>query len=342
MKQKGLIGLLLATAIAVVVAAMVSFSGSSGGNDRHVNTLVLPQIGKQLGAVARVTLVHGGAKTTLSRHGDKWVVEDKGDYPANATRLHETLIGLAELRYVERKTRKPDLYSRLAVEDPDKPGAKATLVTVSDDKGSLIGEIIAGKRRVDELGGGTDGIYLRKPGNAQSWLASGTLDLPEDAADWLDRNIVDVPSTAVKEVKLRAADGSTLDIARDKPAAQLALKNAPAHATPKSDDALVEPTTALASLTLTDVQPAAAIHFPEKGVSEAEFTTFDGLTIKVAVVDEGGKSWARFSASGTGAAEKRAQSLDAKLQPWVYAIPDYKAKSLRTTLADVTEKQKAS
>jgi hypothetical protein len=342
MKQKGLIALLLATAVAVVAAVLVSFSSNGSSNDPRVNTLVLPEIGKQLGAVARVTLVHGGAKTTLLRRADKWVVEDKGDYPADATRLHATLIGLAELRYVERKTRKPELYPRLAVEDPGKPGAKATLVTVSDAKGSLIGEIIAGKRRIDELGGGTDGIYLRKPGDAQSWLARGTLDLPEDAADWLDRRIVDVPSTAVKEVKLTAADGSTLDIARDKPEAKLALKNAPADAKLKSDDALVEPTTALASLTLADVRPAAAMPFPDKGVSKAEFTTFDGLTIKVAVVDEAGKSWARFQASGAGAAEKRAKDLDAKLRPWVYAIPDYKAKSLRTTLAEVTEKPKPS
>jgi hypothetical protein len=335
MKQKGLIALLLATAIAVVAAVFVSFSGNGGGNDPRDNTLVLPEIGKQLGGVAHVTLVHGGSKTTLVRRGDKWVVEDKGDYPADATRLHETLIGLAQLRYVERKTRKPALYPRLAVEDPDKPGAKATLVTVSDAKGSLLGEIIAGKRRIDELGGGTDGIYVRAPGNAQSWLASGTLDLPDDAADWLDRNIVDVPSTAVKEAKLTAPDGGTLDIARDKPGAKLALKDAPANAKLKSDDALFEPTTALASLTLIDVRPAAAMPFPEKGVSEAEFTTFDGLTIKVAVVDEAGKSWARFQASGTGAAEKQAETLNAKLQPWVYAIPDYKAKSLRTTLAEV-------
>jgi hypothetical protein len=75
---------------------------------------------------------------------------------------------------------------------------------------------------------------------------------------------------------------------------------------------------------------------PETGVSHAVVTSFDGLTVKVALFDQDGKSWARFDVSGSGAAEKEAATLNAKLAPWVYAIPDYKAKSLRTKLADVT------
>lgn len=341
MKHKGLIALLLATAAAVAVAVLVSFSGGDAGVDPLVNQLVLPEVGQRLGEVARVTLVHGGVKTTLLRQGANWVVEEKNDFPVDAAKLHQALLGLAELRYVEAKTRKPELYPRLEVEDAGKKDAKSTLVTVSDAKGSLLGEIIAGKRRVDLLGGGTDGIYVRKPGNAQSWLASGSLDLPDDATQWLDRAIVDLPRDKVREVVLIQPDGSTLDILHDKPDAPLELKGAPADAKPKPD-ALVEPTTALASLTLTDVRPAAAMKLPDSGVSHAEFIGFDGLTIKVALVDQDGKSWARLEASGSGAAAKEAEALNSRLSPWVYAIPDYKAKAMRTKLADVTQPAKPS
>ena len=341
MKHKGLIALLLATAASVAVAVLVSFSGGNGGTDPLVNQLVLPEVGQRLGEVARVTLVHGGARTTLLHQADKWVVEEKSDYPVDAAKLHQTLLGLAELRYVEAKTSKPDLYSRLEVEDAGGKDAKSTLITVSDAKGTLLGEIIAGKRRVDLLGGGTDGIYVRKPGNAQSWLASGTLELPEDAAQWLDSAIVDLPRDQVKEVVLTQPDGATLDIVHDKPGAPLELKGAPSDAKAKPD-ALVEPTTGLASLTLTDVQPAAAMKLPDKGVSHAEFVSFGGLTVKVALFDQDGKSWAHLEASGTGAAEKEAQALNARVAPWIYAIPEYKAKAMRTKLADVTEPAKPS
>jgi Domain of unknown function (DUF4340) len=334
MTPKGLIALLLATAAAVVAAVLVSFSGGNGGIDPLANRLVLPEVGQRLGAVARVTLVHGGRRTTLMRQNDRWVVEEKGDYPVDGAKLHRMLLGLAQLRYVEPKTREPDLYSRLDVEDAGKKGAKSTLITVSDANGSLLGEIIAGKRRVDLLGGGVDGIYVRRPGNAQSWLASGTLDLPDDAAQWLDSNIIDLPREKIKEAVLTQPDGAKLDIVHDKPGAPLELKDAPANAKLKPD-ALVEPTTALASLTLTDVVPAADMKLPTQGVSHAEFTTFDGLTVKVAIFDQNGRSWARFTASGVGAAAKTAETLSTRLSRWIYAIPDYKAQAMRTKLADV-------
>jgi hypothetical protein len=90
------------------------------------------------------------------------------------------------------------------------------------------------------------------------------------------------------------------------------------------------------------VRPAAEVTFPREGVTRAEYTSFDGLTIKVTLVEQDGKSWARFEASGTGDGEKPAADLNAKLSPWVYALPDYKAKALKTKLADVVAPAKGS
>ncbi|MGO8915990.1 MAG: DUF4340 domain-containing protein [Stellaceae bacterium] len=342
MKTKGLITLLLVTAIAVILAVLVAYRGGANDTDPQVGKVVLPDMRQRLGEVARLTLIHGEAKTTLLRQGGQWIVEEKGNYPADQAKVTQAVRGLADLRYVEPKTRKADLYARLEVEDAGKKDAKSTLVTASEEKGTLLGEIIVGKRRVDQLGGGTDGIYARKPGDAQSWLASGTLELPGDTAPWLDPAIIDVPRDKVKEVVLIQPDGSKLDIAHDKAEEALALKGAPADTKLKSDTALVEPTTALASLTLSDVRPATDLPLPQADVSRAEVTTFDGLVVKLALVDKDGKSWARFEVSGTGEAEKPAQALDAKLRPWVFAIPDYKAKTLRTKLADVTAPPKSS
>jgi hypothetical protein len=77
-------------------------------------------------------------------------------------------------------------------------------------------------------------------------------------------------------------------------------------------------------------------------VARAEYTTFDGLTIKVALLQQDGKDWARFQASGTGDAAKTAAELNERLERWVFAIPDYKAKTLKTKLADLTQASKGS
>jgi hypothetical protein len=342
MKNKGLIGLLIVTAAAVIVAVLLATSGRAPNADPQVGAAVLPEMDKHLADAARLTLIRGEAKTTVLRQGDHWVVEEKGGYPADGAKVRQTLQGLRDLHYVEPKTRKPEFYGRLEVEDVGKKDGKSTLVTASDEKGNLLGEIIAGRRRVDQLGGNVDGVYVRKPSDPQSWLARGTLDVAGDTTSWLERGIVDLPRDTVKEVVLTQPDGSKLDIAHDQPDAPLALKGAPADAKPKGDTALVEPTTALASLTLSDVRPAAEVPLPADGVSHADITSFDGLTVKVALFDKDGKSWARFEASGTGDAEKPAAALNAKLAPWVYALLDYKAKALRTKLADVTEAAKPS
>ncbi len=326
MRPKGLIGLVLVTAAALIVAVVLAAGSGASSADPQSGAAVLPELAKRADDVARLTLVHGESKATLLRQGDQWRVEEKSGYPADPTKVHQVLLGLAELRYVEAKTRKPEFYPRLEVEDAGQKGAKSTLVTASDEKGGLLGEILAGKRRVDQLGGGVDGIYLRKPGEAQSWLARGTLDLAGDTLGWLDRKVIDLPQEKVKEAVLIQPDGSKLDIARDKPEDPLALKGS-ATATLKSDTAASEP---------------ANVTFPKEGIAHAEYTSFDGLTIKVALVEQDGKSWARFEASGAGDGEKAAAELNAKLSPWVYALPDYKAKALKTKLAELVAPAKRS
>jgi hypothetical protein len=342
MSSKGLIGLVLVTAASLIIAIVLSVSGGGAATDPQSGAAVLPEVAKRADDIARLTLVHGESKTTLRRQGDQWLVEEKGGYPADATKVRQALLGLAELHFVEAKTRKPDFYARLDVEDPGQKGAKSTLVTASDEKGDLLGEIIAGKRRIDQLGGGVDGIYLRKPGDAQSWLARGTLDLPADTLGWLDRKVIDLPQEKIKELVLTQPDGSKLDLSRDKPEDPLALKGAPATAKLKSDTAASDPANALAGIELADVRPAADMTFPQEGVTRAEYTSFDGLVVKVALVDQDGKSWAKIEASGTGDGEKPAAELTAKLSPWVYALPDFKAKALRTKLAELVAPPKGS
>jgi Domain of unknown function (DUF4340) len=341
MNSKGLIGLVIATAAVLIVAVVLAARGDSSASDPQAGKPVLPELTQRAKEVARLTLVHGESKTTLQHQGDQWLVEEKSGYPADPTKVHQVLLGLAELRYVEAKTRKPDLYPRLEVEDAGKKDAKSTLVTASTEKGELLGEIIAGKHRVDQLGGGVDGIYLRKPGDPQSWLARGTLDLPADTLGWLDRKVIDLPEDKVKELVLTQGDGSKVDLARDKPEDPLALKGAPAN-TKLKEGATTAPAEALADLEFADVRPAADVTFPSEGVAHADYTGFDGRTIKVTLLEKDGKSWARIEASGSGDAEKPAGELNAKLAPWVYALPDYKAKALKTKLADLVAPPKGS
>jgi hypothetical protein len=278
----------------------------------------------------------------LLHRGDHWVVDEKSGYPADGTKVAHLLAGLAKLSYAEPKTRKPDLYGRLDLEDADKKGAKSTLVTVADEGGTLLGELIVGKQHADDLGGGNDGVYVRRPGNPQAWLAHGTVDLSGDTAAWLDRKLIDLPVAQVKSLILTAPDGGKLTIGRDKATDPLTLAELPPGRKLKSETALDDPAGVLTSLELTDVQPAKSADLPTDGVTHAEFASFDGLTVTVDLVGKNGASWVRLNAAGSGAAEKQAADLNARWSGWVYAVPAYQAGLLKTKLAALLEPPKPS
>jgi hypothetical protein len=90
------------------------------------------------------------------------------------------------------------------------------------------------------------------------------------------------------------------------------------------------------------VRPAKDFGFPTSGVSHAQFVAFNGETIAIDLADKDGKSWAKITATGTGDGAKAATDLNAKVSPWIYALPGDKAKTLHDKIDDLVETPKAS
>ena len=144
------------------------------------------------------------------------------------------------------------------------------------------------------------------------------------------------------ELVLTQADNSSITISRDKPADKLALANMPKDKKLKYDSILDDAAGTLGGLQLDDVAAAKDFAFPTTGVSHAQFVTFTGMTVAVDLADKDGKSWAKFTVTGSGDAAKDAGDLNTKLAPWVYALPSDKAKTLRDKIDDLVEAPKAS
>ena len=341
MRNKTLAWLVATTLVAVIIAIFVS-RGSGPKADPLAGQPVLPEAAKKLADIGRMALLHGDAKTTLVLKGDAWVVEERGGYVADTTKVRQALLGLADLRYVEPKTAKPESYARLEVEDAGGKDSKSTLVTLADTKGALLGEAIIGKHRADQLGGGEGGAYVRKPGTTQSWLAQGNLDIAGATAAWLDKKLLDIPAAQIQQAVITQPDGTKITLTRDKPEDKLRLVEMPKDKKLRYDSVLDDAAGALGALQLDDVRPAKDFEFPKDGVSTARFTTFNKLTMTVEVADKDGVSWARFKADGTGDAEKPAADMNATLSPWIYALSSSKAKTLRDKLDDLLEAPKAS
>jgi hypothetical protein len=340
MQKRGLIILAAATLVLVVLAVVAIATGDRTVSRAGPGEAAFPALAGKLGEVASVGLKRGILELTFVRDGDDWLVVEKGNYPAAAGKIRQIVLGMADLALVEPKTQKAEFYPRLELDDPGK--GKATLVALKDKSGVSLAEVIIGKRRYDRLGAGNDGVYIRKPGDPQAWLARGSLEFSDQLSSWLDRRIVDLPEKRIAKVTLTQPDGAKLVITRPGPDAQFTVEDAPADAKFKSETTTRGPALALETLDLDDVKPGADLPVPDKDVFTASFVTFDGLTVDVRLFDRDDMHWIAVSATGTGAAVAEAKEIDGKVGRWIYAVPSYKAIALKTKLADLLEPAKGS
>jgi hypothetical protein len=340
MQRRGVMLLLSATALMVVLAAIALATGGTPTSQVGGGEPALPVLAAKLDAVASVEVRRAGLDLTFVRDGDNWLTAQKSNYPADAGKVRRMVLALADLSLVEPKTREPGLYPRLEVEDPG--NGKSTLVTIKEKSGSDLARLIIGKKSYDRLGEGNDGVYVRQPGDRQSWLARGSLDFSDDMPNWLARHILDISDSRVAKVVLTQPDGAVLSLSRANAQAKFAVENPPKNAKYKSDTALGEPAMALETLDLDDVAPAARLPVPNTGVTSASYTTFDGLRITAKLFQRDNKDWVAIAATGTGKTADEAKTIDGKVGHWVYAIPSYKAKMIETKLADLLEPPKGS
>src|SRR5438552_15445895 len=152
MQKRGLILLAAATLVLVALAVAALATGDRTVGRAAPGAAALPALAGKLGEVASVGLKRSGLELTFVRDGDGWLVVEKGNYPADAAKVRQVVLGMADLALVEPKTQKADLYPRLEVDDPSK--GKSTLVTVKEKAGTPRAALIIGKRRHDRLGAG--------------------------------------------------------------------------------------------------------------------------------------------------------------------------------------------
>lgn len=332
--------LVSATIILVAAAAYALVTGDRAVTAAPQAQPVFPQLAGELGDLAWMRISHGKDKTDFTLIAGRWTVVEKGNYPAAPGKVRRLLLGLAGLTLVEPKTARPELFARLGLDDPE--NGNATLVGLQDRTGKTVAQLIVGKGRHDRLGGGNDAVYVRRPGEERTWLARGSLELPQATVDWLDRRIVDIPAARIAAVILTAPDGAMLALRRDPASGKFVISDTPEGAKFKDQTVLAAPAAALAGLDLDDVKPAAELRPPASGVETADFTTSDGLTITLRLLTSGKADWVAISASGSGGAEKEAAAINATRARWFYAIPHERAKLLRTKLGDLVEPQKGS
>ena len=325
-----LLGVLAALGILAGIATLGDPWGASPGEGQP--GLLLPGLKDQLNVINRIVISGPGNQTiaTLERGAERWTVTERNNYPADVGRIRKNLLVLADARIVEEKTSSPGFYDRLGVQDLSDPAAKGMQLALTGGKQPVT--VIIG---LNQAGTG-DLTYVRRAGEAKSWLVKGKFDLGKTGGDWLDRSLTSIPMARIQSVTINHPGIETLRIAKSKPDdADFGVVGLPAGRELSYPGVANSIAGVLADLPLEDAQTRDALGpAPGKPVV-ARFVTTDGLTVETSAWGVATGTRVTFTAVGTGAAEKEAAALNARLGGWVYTLPGYKTEQLTRRLQDL-------
>jgi uncharacterized protein DUF4340 len=265
-----------------------------------------------------------------------WVVAQRDDYPANFDLVQRTRVGLAALQTIEPRTARKDWLHFLGLDSP--PLGDGVFIGASDDKGKMLAEIIVGKS--EDIGdpSGATGLFVRRPGENQSWLTRAVFEPRPALTDWLDKRVMDVDRARIQEVDVDPAGAASYVVARTKPSdADFVLTPIPKGKTVSDPTVPDGVASAITDFGFDDVRPAHEFDFSNPATHARVTTkTFDGLGVTVQVVKAGNDYWATVSADPLNPADhvtaKEAATIDAHASGWAYKLPAFKGQLLMTTL----------
>ncbi|MGQ0656949.1 MAG: DUF4340 domain-containing protein [Chromatiales bacterium] len=336
-----------------------------------------PELGTQVNDVAGVEIESRADKVVLVNAGEGWAIENRDRYPARFEDIKRTILRIAELKILEPKTKLPQMYPHIGVEDVAADKSASTRVTMKDASGGTLASLLIGKERPAAGGPIKAARYVRKAGAAQAYLVEGELEVAADPMAWTDRELLNIAATRIREVTIEHPGKPALTIRRDKPEdIDLRLKEIPEGYKAKSAATVTSLATALEQLRFEDVRAKNTTAWP----SDSTVTTlhgFDGLVAVVRTARIDNRSYSRFefafdpagvtalpaaetpkedtpSAAPIGDAPAKPEpekpevsvtdevkALNERVQNWVYVLPEYKQSMLMRTMDDLIAKQEA-
>lgn len=329
------LAIFLGVVVLVVLAAWIGLRRQAAQvAPKYAETEFLPGFAAHVREASRIHIVSkkNGAFDIVFKPSKGWVLPSKNDYPASFEEVNRTLVSLATLQTVEPKTARADWLHYIGLDAP--PKGDGTAITVANDRGRVLANIITGKS--EDIGdtGGAAGLFVRHPSEAQSWLVRAQAEIHSDPFDWLDKTIVDLDRSRIVKTVVDLPGGQSYEVARDTPRdPDFHIVVMPPSRELASATAADGVATAVTDLTFDDVKPARDIDF--SGAVRTVTRTFDGMSVTADVVKIDTGYWAQFGAMSTvadPATGRAARAINARVSGWAYKLPDYKGAAFMTTL----------
>lgn len=343
-------------ALTIVLAVAALFLRQQPATVPQQGETLFPDLMARINDAAQITVTSRDGGLTLERRDGRWVVVDKHGYRADREKVQRLLLGTAQLRRVEPKTRDPERYAEIGVQDVDAKDAKSLKISFKDGGGKTLAEYLLGESRAAKADPAASEYFVRLPGDPQSWLVEGKIPTDKSTVGWIEREILKIDHKRVREVRVRHADGYTLVVRRPSPQAEdYELVDLPKGRQIDYTYAVNSIGDTLADLSLDDVRPAAQFSL-KKPRLRVTLLSFDGLRVVMETFRQDGANLARLQATveppSAGAdkpasegkavlkepeeVKEEAAMLNARWREWLYVIPQYRVDSLTKKMSELT------
>ena len=327
-----------AVTLGCAVAAIIIESRQTGSTIR--TDVVMKGIAENISDVKRIEINYSQGGLILERDQlGNWSLPTKDGFAARNDVVNEFLVALGDLHYLEPKTQRAALHKRLGVEDVNEENSQSSLVTLYDSLGHQLGSILIGRPRSYAFGSRELATYVRFPDHPQAWLATGRVDPGKNFRDWINPNIIDLGAHLISSVTITYPDQSLMRVFRDQNDADFSVDgnfNVPSGMRYDQSEVNFVHT----GLSYLDFDDVVSVNSFESGDFDhiVELGLFDGRVISAELANYEGRTWIRLRADGGGlGGQDWIKRFNSKTLPWVYLIPDYKARKLRGNFNDLLE-----
>ncbi|HKD47247.1 MAG TPA: DUF4340 domain-containing protein [Rhizomicrobium sp.] len=309
--------------VSVILAGLALYGQAEATKTQFKPGEFLPGFSAQVKDSARIHVVsHSGAFDVAYSQAKGWVLPAKGNYPADFNQVRHTLLGLAALETVEPKTARADWLTYLGLDTP--PKGNGIQINVTDASGHELASVITGNSSVLETGEGGSGLFVRLPGDNQSYLARTVFTPHGELSDWVDTNVMSVDAARVNNVTITPFSGAPYTVSRGHSSdVDFKLDGPPPPKGLSASTSQIDLIPQIVSnFAFTDVRPASELDFSKAAHLAAH--TFDNQNIHMDAVQANGAVWVRISAQpdpGTPTMQKQeAGMINARAGNWAYEL----------------------
>ena len=363
--------LIILAIVAVVLIAAALWSREKPQTATSEEELLLPDLMANINAVKTINFKSAGNTFSVQKSEDGWELDQKDGYAADTEKVRAMLLGMARTKRLEAKTKNPDLYGKLQLEDVDNEGAQSVLISLVDDKNKLLADVVFGKSQSAKAGPAQREYYVRVGDDPQSWLVQSDFELVKDASQWLLQEVLAIDESRIRSAEVNHEDGTTIEVQRDSSGeTNFTLVDIPEGRKVKYEFSVNDVANSFANLKLQDVSKVDEIDFSD--AKRAVVQSFDGLMVTLETAQKDDVTYARLNAEFSSESVEKNDSaenakaetesadqstntintidevkqeverLNARWSGWAYQLPDFELNNIFKPMDELLEEIESS